>query len=50
MNMKARPPEYWGGKNEDLDTWIRRTECILDANEWLEDKGFTSQGGSERIG
>ena len=36
--MKARPPEYWGSKDEDLDTWIRRTERVFDANEWIENR------------
>ena len=35
--MKARPPEYWGSKDEDLDTWICCTEWVFDANEWTED-------------
>ena len=34
--MKARPPEYWGSKDEDPDTWICRTERVFDANEWTE--------------
>ena len=41
--MKARPPEYWGGKDEDPDTWIRRTECVFDANEWSEDRTKVSR-------
>ena len=43
MNMKARPPEYWGGKDENLDTWIRLTECVFDANEWSEDRTKVSR-------
>ena len=36
--MKARPPEYRGSKDEDRDTWIRRTERVFNANEWSEDR------------
>ena len=36
--MKARPPEYWGSKDENPDTWIRRTECVFNANEWIENR------------
>ena len=43
MNMKARPPEYWGGKDEDPDTWIRHTERVFDANEWSEDRTKVSR-------
>ena len=41
--MKARPPEYWGSKDEDPDTWIRHTERVFDANEWSEDRTKFSQ-------
>ena len=41
--MKARTPEYWGSKDEDLDTWIRRTEQVFDANEWTEDRTKVSR-------
>ena len=41
--MKARHPEYWGGKDEDPDTWIHRTERVFDANEWLEDRTKVSR-------
>ena len=36
--MKARSPEYWGSKDEDPDTWMRRIERVFDANEWSEDR------------
>ena len=36
--MKTRPLEYWGSKDEDLDTWIRQIERVFDANEWTEDR------------
>ena len=41
--MKARPPEYWGSKDEDPDTWIRRTKCIFNANEWIENRTKVSR-------
>ena len=41
--MKARPPEYWGGKDEDPDTCIHHTEHIFDANEWSEDRTKVSR-------
>ena len=41
--MKARPPEYWGSKDEDPDTWIRRIERVFDANEWTEDRTKVSR-------
>ena len=41
--MKARPPEYWGSKDEDPDTWIRCTECVFDANEWIENRTKVSR-------
>ena len=41
--MKARPPEYWGSKDEDPDTWIRRTERVFDANEWIENRTKVSR-------
>ena len=41
--MKARPPEYWGSKDEDPDTWIRRTEHVFDANEWMENRTKVSR-------
>ena len=41
--MKARPPEYWGSKDEDPNTWIRRTERVFDANEWAENRTKVSR-------
>ena len=41
--MKARPPQYWGSKDEDPDTWIRRTERVFDANEWIENRTKVSR-------
>ena len=43
MNMKDRPLEYWGSKDEDLDTWIRHTEHVFDANKWQEDRTKVSR-------
>ena len=34
--MKARPPEYWGSKDEDPDTWIRQIKHVFNANKWTE--------------
>ena len=41
--MKARQLEYWGSKDEDPDTWIRRTERVFDANEWMENRTKVSR-------
>ena len=41
--MKARPPEYWGSKDENPDKWIRRTEHVFDANEWIENRTKVSR-------
>ena len=43
MNMNARPPEHWGIKDEDPDTWIHYTERIFNANEWSEDRTKVSR-------
>ena len=50
--MKARPPEYWGSKDEDPDTWIRRTEMRIRRKrvDRESDEGVAGQGGSERAG
>ena len=41
--MKARPSEYWGSKDEDLDTWICRTERVFDVNEGIENRTKVSR-------
>ena len=41
--MKARPPECWGSKDEDPDTWIHRTEHVFDASKWIENQTKVSR-------